>query len=135
MGTFADQLKAFHLKTEGLSDRVVRTAILEVFARVVVRSPVDTGRFRSAWTVSADYLVVREPAVAEGTTTGSPIPPPDPPALVERCIGRRFYIVNNISYGPALEDGGSKQAPSGMVGLTALQWPSIVRAAVRAVRG
>lgn len=39
------------------------------------------------------------------------------------------YIVNNLPYGQRLENGWSSQSPKGMVKLTALEFPEIVRQA------
>jgi len=41
-----------------------------------------------------------------------------------------YYITNNLPYGPALEDGHSKQAPAGMVSLTMIEFQGIIRKAV-----
>jgi len=43
--------------------------------------------------------------------------------------GGVHYIVNNLPYAMALENGHSTQAPQGMVGLTALEFPQIARQA------
>jgi hypothetical protein len=45
-----------------------------------------------------------------------------------------YYIANNLDYGPALEDGHSKQAPHGMVGLTKIKFQGILRDAVEDLR-
>jgi len=41
-----------------------------------------------------------------------------------------YYIANNLPYGPALEDGHSKQAPFGMISLTKIKFQGIIRKAV-----
>lgn len=130
---FSEQLRAFQLKAEGLAENTTRLAVLDVWSRLIVRSPVDTGRFRAAWRFQEDTLVAVGP-IPDGGSSDSPLPAPAPPDLPERVIGRRFYIVNNVSYGQALEEGGSNQAPNGMVRLTAKDWPQIVRRAARAAR-
>jgi len=130
MGKFADQLKAFQLKTEGLAETTTRLAVLEVWTRLIIRSPVDLGRFRSAWSPSYDEIVertVERPALELGMYG-----PPRPPVFTEKIVGRRFFISNNLPYAQALENGSSKQAPQGMVRLTAMEWPQIVRKAVAA---
>lgn len=132
MGKFADQLRAFALKTEGLQERTVRLAVLDVWSRLIVRSPVDTGRFRAAWTTSYDEIVAR--SVSRGALPLGVYGPPRPPVISEKVIGRRFYISNSLPYAQKLEDGGSQQAPQGMVRLTAMEWPQVVRRAVAAAR-
>ena len=39
----------------------------------------------------------------------------------------RHYLYNNLPYAQRLEDGWSNQAPSGMVGLTILDFPMLTR--------
>jgi hypothetical protein len=48
--------------------------------------------------------------------------------------GHTIYIVNNLPYANALENGHSKQAPSGMVKVTLQEFPGIVSAAAQEVR-
>ena len=59
---------------------------IDVHAAVVLGSPVDTGAFRAAWTVTV----------------------PDKPF-------QNGVIENSTPYGPALMHGHSKQAPNGWV--------------------
>ena len=44
--------------------------------------------------------------------------------------GKLHYIVNNLPYSIALENGHSGQAPQGMVGLTVTEYQTIVQRAV-----
>ena len=52
MGQFALQLAEFAKKAGGNADLVVKKVAIDLLARVVMRSPVDTGRFRSNWAVT-----------------------------------------------------------------------------------
>ena len=45
-------------------------------------------------------------------------------------VGNVHYIVNNLPYAKALEDGWSRQAPQGMVGLTVLRFQQVVDGSV-----
>ena len=51
-----------------------------------------------------------------------------------RAGGRVYYLVNNLPYAQRLEDGWSKQAPKGMVGLTVLEFQQVMGVAVSTVR-
>lgn len=86
---------------------------------VVLKSPVDTGRFKGNWNVGVGEI--------DGTTTektdksgGETLAKGDG-ALQAYAASEGFpaiNISNSLPYAIRLEDGNSKQAPSGMVGLT-----------------
>lgn len=48
-----------------------------------------------------------------------------------KLVGGKHYVVNNLPYAERLENGWSRQAPNGMVGLTVVKFQSIVDAAVQ----
>ena len=108
---FRQDLKAF-AEHVGVSLTVVRRKVaLDLFSKVTLRSPVDTGRFRGSWALSDS-----EPA-------GGALPPGQYPAdAAAQNITAEFrhpydssWVVNNLPYGLALEFGRSDQAPVGMV--------------------
>lgn len=119
---YADAAKA-------VMEDVVTGAIIETAARVIERTPVDTGFARSAWQVSAGHA---RPGEVEAADRSGVI------ALLEikRNLAEGGFqpvwvIHNNAKYAWALERGHSKQAPNGMVGLTAREFPQIVEQVVR----
>lgn len=90
---------------------------LEAFTRVVQRSPVDTGRFRSNWLVG----VGQRPAGSDAALTSASIAQA---AALEQAAKvtpqtDATYVVNNLPYAERLENGHSQQAPNGMVEVTA----------------
>ena len=90
---------------------------LECLVRVVRKSPVDTGRFKGKWvtSIAAPSEEMRGGVDKRGgvsLTQGAEVLsayPDDLPVI---------YIQNNLPYANRLENGWSKQAPKGMVGLT-----------------
>lgn len=48
-----------------------------------------------------------------------------------KMVGSKHFIVNNLPYAQRLEDGWSRQAPHGMVGLTVLKFETILNRAAR----
>lgn len=84
----------------------------EVATRVIPRTPIDTGRARHNW-----RLTFGAPAVGELR-----IPDPVSAALNSIKLIRNPYqgvfFSNNVPYIGFLEDGWSKQAPSGMLKIT-----------------
>jgi hypothetical protein len=86
--------------------KVKRKVTLDLFTKIVRRTPVDTGRLRGNWAVG-------DGSPPQGTTenTGVPIP-----TATLSDFGPA-YIVNNLPYAVRIEYGYSNQAPSGMVRL------------------
>lgn len=120
MPTNVDQ---FNLEVERLSlevtekqlPAIVKKISIDAFNRIVLKTPVDTGRARSGWHVSVDapsevvFQDIRSPQ--QVTNEGAEI-----------ILGARnfetIYITNNVNYIGALEEGTSRQAPLGMVAVT-----------------
>lgn len=105
---------------------VARRAAFQVFNNVLNLSPVDTGRFRANWNVSQG-----EPdrTTSEATQDGRG------EAEVKKAltfqVGGTIYMTNSLPYAKRLEDGWSKQAPTGMVRKTVVQYARFVRKAIR----
>jgi len=101
---------------DGMIALFVQKIALDLFAGIVDRTPVRTGRARGNWFLttgapssSVAYLGAKEP---------DSVPYPSPPD-VSKITGREsVFIINNLVYIEALENGHSAQAPNGMVALT-----------------
>lgn len=143
MGSFAKQLAAFAAESSERADQVVRVAIQEVGARIIERSPVDSGHFVSNWNYSLETPDRHvSPATNIRTINGLAEMP-------KAAAGFVHYLSNGVQYGHVIEFGGypnppkggrgrtiggfSTQAPRGVVGLTALEWEQIVAGAVKRV--
>lgn len=112
------------------ADRFYQALVLDTLRRIVLRSPVDTGRFRGNWRLSVS---------APDTTTTTAT---DPTGAGLLARGRAFVqrlrlrddaiIANSLPYAATIEYGGypnpskgtktvggfSRQAPQGVVGVT-----------------
>jgi hypothetical protein len=93
-----------------------RAIVLEGLRRLVMKTPVKTGRARGNWQVSIgkdtdSILDVTDktggPTILRGTA----------PVLGLRQL-ITCYITNNVEYIEALEKGHSQQAPAGMLAVT-----------------
>lgn len=117
-GNFSLDLSRFVAKTNNRVDLAVRKVMLEVFRRVVMKSPVQTGRFRGNWNIG--YLSPnRETTVAtdqSGAATISRITAAVQAAPIND--GASVFLTNSLPYALELEHGSSKQAPAGMVKVT-----------------
>lgn len=114
---FADGVSAFVRKTEAKIETAHRKIALDAFTRVILRSPVDTGRFRGNWQVSIGSVPsgTLELDDKEGTVVIGKV---QAEALNIKA-GDSIYLVNNLPYAIPLELGHSNQAPGGMIRLAA----------------
>ncbi len=90
--------------------------VLEALRRIVLRTPVDTGRARGNWQTAigqplASQLDTLDKAGQETIDKGLQAIAELPPYSV-------VWISNNVDYIEFLEAGSSKQAPAGMVSIT-----------------
>jgi hypothetical protein len=131
---FVADLEAFARKAGLRTDVVCRKIALDVFGRVIMRTPVDTGRARGAWqtTIGAPAEGNRSPRRREAGAI----------ADMHRRVREwnpeetAIFLTNNLPYIGVLENGrvgkrGSEQAPNGMVAVTLSEYPNIVRVASR----
>lgn len=103
--SFSGDINKFIRKVDKNALFVFRAVGLDMFGRIVKRTPVDTGRLRNNWQIT--------PRVN---------------------LGQRLFITNNLPYAKPIEDGHSKQAPQGMVKVTVSEFDSIVNKAARSVK-
>lgn len=130
--SFVLDIQRFVDKANGNLDLVVRKVALDLFKRVIMKSPVDTGRFRGNWQVAiggipAGTLALNDKA---GTATIAKVTA----ATMGLRAGQVITLVNNLAYANALEYGHSKQAPNGMVRLTVTEYGAVVNAVAATVR-
>lgn len=126
--TFVLDIQRFVNAANGKLDIVVRKIALDLFKRVIMKSPVDTGRFKGNWQVAIG-------AIPSGTLdltdkSGSATISRVTAATLGLKAGDIISLVNNLTYSQKLEFGYSKQAPSGMVRTTVLEFGGVVTQAV-----
>lgn len=97
------------------ADLVVKKLAIELFKLIVLKTPVDTGRARASWNLSAgiiDTSVEPSGEYEKGQALAK--------ARLSNLPGnfRVIWITNSLPYIIALEHGHSTQAPAGMVGLS-----------------
>ena len=145
--SFKAQIGDFNKKTMGAIDRIWRASLLQVFTQTIQRTPVDEGRARNNWFTDGK-------GVNRGSITNRP--GPKGAAAIRRAqentprVGGKVRFYNNLPYAPLLEFGGypnppkrgsrikgggyeiktiggySRQAPQGMLRISAKQWPGYV---------
>jgi len=120
-------------------DTVIRKSTIELFGSVIKMTPVDTGRAKGNWQCSIGSPITSETdrldSAALGSTNGSV-------AFSEvtktvKGTGHVVWLSNNVPYIRKLEysppgQGGSIQAPGGMVRLSLQRFGSIFADATKA---
>lgn len=114
--TFALDLSRFAKKFDADIKMVIRKISFEAFKRIVLRTPVDTGRARANWGVKVGspttYVIEGEDKSGSATLAAA-----SDGTMAWDCTGS-IFLTNNIPYVGQLEFGSSTQAPQGMVRLT-----------------
>lgn len=114
--SFGGDIKKFAEKTGITMDNAVTAICLDAVTSVIKRTPVDTGRARGNWYASINDVVHD---TSESRTASEALA--DGSAKAMKSSGKVFNLTNNLPYIGKLENGYSKQAPQGMVKVTALE--------------
>jgi hypothetical protein len=107
-------------------DTMVRKATFTVFSKVVLKSPVDTGRFRANWNASfgaPNYTTTESTNQQRGADEAA--------RAATLPLGGIVYFANSLPYAQRLENGYSQQAPAGMVRLSAIEFGNAVQQALQ----
>jgi len=141
--SFGAQLAAFGEKAKVKQEQALRKVSLELFGRVIMRTPVDTGRLRGNWQATTDTPAEREldrndnssPANQRGAGSSSA-----KQEMEEFVLGAdrptNFYLTNPLPYAIPIEYGdphGSQQAPQGMVRISVAEFQDVVDEVVGAL--
>lgn len=130
MNTFELQMSNIVNQTIARQNQIVRYVVTGIDEAVVNKSPVDTGRFKANWQLGLDHAPTgtTESVDLDGASTIAA----NVGNIPAQAAGHVYYIVNNLDYAQALEDGHSRQSPPGnMVAATVAQYQSFVDEAVR----
>lgn len=134
MGKFSDQIRQFNIDFSNLSDEVFRVTTIKFFGQIVQASPVDTGRFRANWfaTISRPSTKIELNSKKSEDQVNQ--------RIEQKINGSResqvFWLTNNLPYSEVIEFGGyddgpktkggfSRQAPKGVVRITAKRFSKI----------
>lgn len=129
--SFSLDLSRFVEKAGKAADKGVKKVCFDLTAKVIERTPVDTGRARANWQASIDTPVsgTTDDTDKNGSaTTNAAV------TAINNAAGRIFYLTNNLPYIVPLEyglysngagatqkttrDGYSVKAPYGMARIT-----------------
>ena len=156
---FTLQIDGFLRKVDANVDAIIRKVIIDVAKRIIYRSPVGQrelwainverkkkglpgllpkgyvgGRFRANWQYGNDTIGIPvQPIDAVDPSGGQTMAGIVSSVPVSKLAGMRHLITNNLPYAQRLEDGWSKQAPVGMVGVTVREFSGMVENAAKEV--
>ena len=126
LNNFNGAINAFKIEIRDEAENMARRIAFAVDRAVVMASPVDTGRFRANWQVSLNVAPTGTVDHVPGTR-GSSTAQNTQKALAQLDkvtkqfkLGDEIVIINNVVYGPRLNDGHSKQAPQNFVQIAVL---------------
>lgn len=116
---FSLDISRFVDEAEQAVEATVKTVEIELFSRIILRSPVDTGRFRGNWNVdqssASQFTDVSGQVTLDRMTSD----------VLQSKVGGVTSFINALPYAEELEFGSSQQAPEGMVRITALEFGAI----------
>jgi len=130
MSSFSFDLTVLETFGKETLEQAPRKVALEVFSRVVKKTPVKTGRARGNWQVSVGSPVDGVLDV-EDKAGGATISAITNGIESWEPIKAAIFLSNNVPYIGALENGRSAQAPDGMVKTTLSEYRGIVNDVAR----
>jgi hypothetical protein len=140
--TFALDLQKFAAKAGKRADDAVANIVVRVATELDKRSPVGDatywqnpaprgyigGHFRANWQLGVGVMPRGERAGVD--PNGTVALPGIIAEIPAQASGKVYFLANTAPYANRLENGWSRQAPAGLVGLTATMFQQIVRQAV-----
>lgn len=123
--SLASDLRRFAQKSNKKMETVIKSSLIRVGSSIVVKSPVDTGRFKNNWLCAygtVDTSVTQAVDASGAQAIGR---------LTEKAagvsVGEAFYFTNSLPYAYRIEyEGWSQLAPAGMVRISVAAWENIV---------
>jgi len=138
--SFSEDIKKFAQKAANNADILVRKTVVDIGTRLVNRTPVGDatywkskppagyvgGHARANWSHSEGALDPKEFDVIDpsGAASNNRILSSVP----IKAGGKVHFVQNSVPYIIPLEDGHSRQAPNGMVAITAVEFQGLINA-------
>lgn len=126
---FALEIASFAQDVEETFSLIVRKIVLDLYVRIVMRTPVLTGRARGNWLVAIGTMPTETVEALRKSANRSNAM--QVLAGYDGLSEMSIFIVNNLDYIEALEGGHSDQAPDGMVRITIDEFLEIARRSLR----
>ena len=132
---FSKSLMTMADYVDGSIVQIVKKACIDLYRRIVERTPVDTGRAKASWGLSifnsADVATkskYSESQISEIINT-------EVRDFTTKRLGTQVVIYNNLEYIEFLENGSSGQAPTGMVTVSLVEFETHFNLALEGLKG
>ena len=122
---FSLDIGAWVEKAKDRADLVVRKVALDLSTKIILKTPVKSGRARGHWGLGVNAIHYGSGIDKSGSATIAQVST----TIQGAKAGDRIYLANNLPYIGRLEYGHSKQAPSGMVRTTIDEFQAAVQRA------
>jgi len=113
--------------------KVRRVSAFDLFAAIILSTPVDQGTLRGNWFVSLNADTSETTTATDGSGQATISAAQE---ITNRSgLGEDIVFTNNLPYAARIEfDGHSGKAPNGMVRVNTTRWKDIVTRNVRKLR-
>lgn len=127
--SLATDLQRIAQRNKAKMVKVAQNSLMRIGGKIVLMSPVDTGRFRANWlsAYGAPNDSFNDKLFDQGGGAINNLKA----AINVLDTGQFFYFTNSLPYAERLEYGWSQQAPGGMVRVSVASWQSIVEDEIR----
>lgn len=128
--SFTKDLKRFASNSKEKMNEVSRKASFRLAAQITLKSPVDSGRFRSNWVGalggvdSTTFTETNRDSLGQVSVL----------LRGKSVTDAAFYFTNSLPYAKRLEYAWSDQAPNGMVRLSVRNWNRYVQEEIARLR-
>jgi hypothetical protein len=124
--SFIIDMNKWTKKANGNTKLVIRKIVLDLYVKLVQKSPVDSGRFRGNWQVGINYPYTTQSSRIDNQPFGSA---PSSGIFTEADATTKrwefndnaIYLTNNLPYAYRLEMGYSRQAPQGIARISVME--------------
>jgi len=130
--SFSKDINRFGRKLEKTAEAIFRGTALDLFSRIVKRTPVMDGPLRGNWQIGLNVapkgkLNTADKNGANTIATGNS-------KLRAVKLGDSVFVTNNLPYAGVIEHGGKNRRPHGMVKVTVAEYQNVVNANARKAR-
>ena len=122
--SFSGDIRRFNEKVEKSANAIFRGTALNLFGKIVKRTPVLTGRLINNWRAGINSAPTETTGATSKNGTLSTRSANSTTARAK--LGDSIYYVNNLPYAQGIEDGRSQKAPAGMVKVTVAEFKQAV---------
>jgi hypothetical protein len=128
---FSAALMELCTEVDGSVVAVIKKACFDLYAAIVKRTPVDTGRAKASWGIGVEHSDAVLPPGEYGDNGIVQMVGDATDGIFSFNVNDdQIVIYNNLDYISDLEDGASDQATTGMVAISLAEFEAHFRAAL-----